>query len=389
MIRFKQKNFIAPLVAIGAIGTGVSAIGAKKAHDDAMAQEEEMDRQNSLIRAQNKKLEKLKEELPKQKNYGLGGVTFAADLGIAGIESIGKGLHEHSMEGKQTDQEDLMREQRSLLKGIRKKNASVGAAAEGITKSFAIPQMSTVKGVLSAAKGAFGKGIKSNIILGTAMGGSVYAAGKYIQHDMKKSGTEVDPETGMLQQKAYASPMPALKNLYNGAAKVAGKYHLGTIGMGVAMGGVPLALGYKADKQAAQDMQERTYGYIDGALKTAKAMGTKAWWKARPIVQHPGQTITGFASNMASYGIGGTENIQKFGGNLINIGKTQNNKTLTSMGNWIQNHKTAANALSVVPGLAAAKVTWDGSQKLVEKTTRAVDPGAYQYADAKKQQVPQ
>ena len=391
MIRFKQKEFIAPLVAIGLAGTGISAIGAKKAHDDAKVQEEELDKQNSLIRAQNKKLEKLKDELPKQKEYGLSGATFGLDLGISGISSVGEGIHKHSMKGKQSEQEDLMREQRSLLKRIKRKDQSIGESAENITKSFAIPQMGTVKGIIGAAKGAFGKEIKRNIIMGGAMGGSIYAANKYIQHDMKKNGTEVDPTTGMIQQKTYANPMPALKGLYQRIAtpvgKVAKKYHLGTVGMGAAMGGVPLALGYQADKQMAQDMQEKTYGWVDGAVKTAKAMGTKQWWKAKPLFKHPGQTLSGAASNLASFGIGGTKNVQRFGNRLQTMGKIQDNQTLSKMGDWIKDNPVKANLVSIVPGAAAAKVTWDGSQKAVEKITRAVDPKSYEYQDSKNQQI--
>lgn len=392
MIQFRQKEFIAPLVAIGLAGTGISAAGAVKSHADNKAQQEELDKQNALIASQNKKLEKLKDKLPKQREFGAGMALLPVDLGIGAISGIDGKIAEHAVEGSMSKQEDLMREQKSLIKKIKRKNPEIGEQAEGITKTFAaIPQMGTLKGIAAAAKGAFGKEMKRNVIMGTAMGGSMYVAGKYIQKDMKKNGTHIDPSTGMLEQKSYAS-IPALGNLKQGATKalktagkISKKYHLGTISAGAAFGGVPLALGYQADKAQARDMQEmtqRSYGWVGSAVKSAKQ-----WIKTKPIVKHSGQTITGTASNLASFGIGGTKNIQRFGGRLQAMGRVQNNQTLTKMGNWIKENPASANLVSVVPGAVAAKVTWDGSQKLTEKATRAVDPKAYEYQDAKNQQV--
>lgn len=399
MIQFRQKEFIAPLLLVGIAGTGITAASAIKSHNDAKAQEGELEKQNDLIKSQNKRLEKIKEELPrppKQKEYGIGaGALLPIDLGIGGIEAIGNKIHEGAMEGKQEEQAELMREQGRLIKKIKERDANVGKAAEGATKTYSfIPSTQTLKGLGRAAKSAFGKSAKSNIIMGTAMAGSVYAANKYIQKDMKKEGMEVGND-GMLQQKSYANPTPALKNLYQGAKKTLGqaskKYHLGTVSMGAAFGGVPLALGYAADKQQAKDMQamtqQKSYGKVDGMLKTAKAMTTKGWWKSRPLFEHPGRTITGAASNLSSFGMGGTKNIQKFGDKVLDIGKKQGNSQLTSIGRWVKNNPAAANAAAIVPGAVAAKVTWDGSSKLVEKGARAADPNAYKYQDSKNQQI--
>ena len=69
------------------------------------------------------------------------------------------------------------------------------------------------------------------------------------------------------------------------------------------------------------------------------------------------------------------------------MGKLQGNQTLSNMGNWIKDNPIKANLVSIIPGAAAAKVTWDGSQKAVEKTTRTVDPKSYEYQNAKNQQI--
>ena len=106
---------------------------------------------------------------------------------------------------------------------------------------------------------------------------------------------------------------------------------------------------------------------------------------------HKMQSITGTASQLSSFGMGGTKNIQKFGERLVTLGSGKGggtaNETIKKAGEWIQNHKTAANAISIVPGAIAAKATWDGSQKVVDKIGHTVDSGAYKYTDSKNQQI--
>ena len=79
--------------------------------------------------------------------------------------------------------------------------------------------------------------------------------------------------------------------------------------------------------------------------------------------------MSGFAANVGSFGMMGTKQVQKFGKRLEELGKggtlgkgitgTQNNAAV-KVGQFIQNHKTAANlgAIGVGVGLTKGNLGW-------------------------------
>jgi hypothetical protein len=287
-------------------------------------------------------------------------------------------------------QAELIKEQNRKLEKIAEKTKGDPKAAAQTAqvmkeRTYAVPT-SALRDIGIAAKASFGKGAKSNILMGLGVGGSTYAAGKYIQHDMKKNKMDID-QNGNLAAKSY-SIIGSLTKTTKAASKIGCKTpsniksNLGSLAFGTSMGGVPLALGYVADKQQAKSQVMATKQYSAFNPKTwIPAM--KAGWKT--LKSHPGQSISGGVANLGSFGIANTNSIQQFGKGL----KASKNATVSKVGNWIGNHKTAANVAAIVPGVAAGKLTWDGTSKAVEKTTKAIDPGAYKYSDSKNQNIQQ
>lgn len=332
MIKYKQKEFVAWLMPV-LTGAGVVATGAQMAQSSGQAKEneEQAERAEELMKKQNKKLDKIAKAAKSNPEVA----QQAVDV-------------------------------------VKQKGFAINASALS----------SLGKSVIQAGKGAFGKGMKSNIAVGSAVAGTTYLGGKYIQRDMKKNNMDVD-ENGNLVSKQYAVPASAIMNLKK-AGNLVWK-NKGTLGIGAALGGAPLVLGYQADKQQAKDQIEATqkeYAIGASALK-GLAKGFKAF-KA-----HPGQSTTGFINNMASFGIGGTKNVQKFAAGLSKYGSQNGSEMAVKAGDWMMKHKTAANAVTAVPLAGAATLTWDGTTKAANKVGKSVDPDAYKYQDSKNKQIQQ
>lgn len=345
MIKFKQKEFIAPLLALTAAGTGASLLQGNKQQKELERQGEEnakaAERQAELIKEQNRKLERI-------------------------ADKAGK------------DPQSAVKAAEVIKEQQQRSYSGIGAA---------------LKTVGTAAKGAFGKGAMSNIKMGAAVGGTTYVAGRLISRDMKKNGMEID-ETGNLGMKSY-SKLGSLTKVAKDVGRMANK-NKGTIAFGAAIGGAPLGLNYTADKAQLKDQiiatnqapQQRMYaslGFLSNIAKSAKGMTGGIKQGLGTFKSHPGRTLSGAASNLGSFGITGTKNVQKFSRSLA----MSNNKALSKAGNWMTKHKTAANLISIAPGAAAAKLTWDGSTKATEKVAESLDPAAFEYKNSKDQQVQQ
>lgn len=358
-----------PVMALltgGSILQGVQQ--SKEQKKIAEQQEEASERQEELIKEQNRKLERIAEKaksnpqageqaaaLVQQRQYSIGGIFRLARMKAAPMISKMKAS-------------PIVSQAKPLMKDIAK-----------------------------AGNTAFGDGIASNIATGTAMGVTGYGVGKVIQHNMRKNNLDVD-ENGTMYQKSY-SVLSGIGTAFKAVNKsltpkvVSSLKKPSTWLIGAAIGAAPTALGYVADKsqmeeQANATRQQRQYSagsIFKSALnlaKSTKAGQAVADW-TRPIRTHTMQTITGAASNLASFGLAGTKNVQKFGEAL----SKGNSEIAKNAGNWIKNHKTAANAISILPGAAVAGVTFDGVSNAINKTGKIVDPGAYKYQDSKEQKV--
>lgn len=387
MIRYRQKEFWVGTAAM----IGSSVLGLKQGHDQneqmkeqAEAQAEQMEKHDELLREQNRKLDRIAERAKSNPQQAL---TAASSLGERQKEfglSVG------------------------TLRGIAK--------AKGAITNFGKEAAGLASNIGKAGGVTFGKSMAGNVATGLSMGVAGYAGGKFIQHNMKKSGLDTDENGNLVQvgqqQKAYS----ALTGIA-GAGKSFGKMvgnNLKKKSTWVMAGGftaVPAVMGYLSDKKQMNDQiaatqqeqqvpQQRAYGAVNpgfigkmtSAVKNFKPSSLKPkWWDFNKFKAHPAQTMSGFAANVGSFGMMGTKQVQKFGKRLEELGKggtlgkgiqgTQNNAAV-KVGQFIQNHKTAANLGAVGVGVGLTKATWDGSQALTKKIGSTLDPGAYKYQDA-------
>lgn len=368
MIVKRTKKFAWPALLTGALNVlgigstaaymGQAAKQSKEAEEQAAETQQRLDKQNELIRKQNKKIEKLREKNPGLANQveNMTQKSFAA-IPMSAMRYLAKG--------------------RSLLR-------TVGNTEAG----------KVVRNIGSAGKATFGKEMASNMMMGAGMAGTTYLAGKYIQRDMKKNNIDVS-EDGNLVTKSYTSVGSVLGGIKKaGKAAWKNKWNtMGTVGMTAAFGGVPTILGYTADKNAYKDQvaatqEQRQYSWLTGITKGMNALKT-----------HPGKTLSGAASWLATMGMGGTKNVQRFGQQLETMGRTGvisgkgkvingvKSETTAKIGKWIQDNPAKANLASIVPGAAIVGATWDGAQKATEKVAKTVDPNAYKYINSKQQQV--
>lgn len=291
---------------------------------------------------------------------------------------------------------------KKVAEGYAKVKPRLTPLVQDVTEKYAKikPQVKPfLKDVAKAGNTAFSDGIASNVATGAVMGVTGYGVGKAIQHNMKKNNLDVD-ENGALYQKSY-SVLSGIGSAFKAANKsitpkiTANLKKKSTWLVGAGIGAVPTGLGYIADKSQMDEQvdatnQQRQYSVgsiLKSGLGLVKGKAIKAgqgvanWTK--PIREHPMQTITGAASNLASFGLAGTKNVQKFGEAL----SKGNSDLAKSAGNWIKNHKTAANAISILPGAAVAGVTFDGVNNAITKAGKTVDPGAYKYQNSKEQKV--
>ena len=289
-----------------------------------------------------------------------------------------------------------------MIRFKQKQYSAWGSVAKKVAEGYAKvkPQVKPfLKDVAKAGNTAFSDGIASNVATGAVMGVTGYGVGKAIQHNMKKNNLDVD-ETGALYQKSY-SVLSGIGSAFKAANKsitpkiTANLKKKSTWLIGAGIGAVPTGLGYIADKSQMNEQidatnQQRQYSVgsiLKSGLGLVKGKAIKAgqgvvnWTK--PIREHTMQTITGTASNLASFGLAGTKNVQKFGDAL----SKGNSDLAKSAGNWIKNHKSAANAISILPGAAVAGVTFDGVNNAITKTGKTIDPGAYKYQNSKEQKV--
>lgn len=214
-----------------------------------------------------------------------------------------------------------------------------------------------------------------------------YVVNKAIQRDMKKNGLDVDKSGNLVQKQPQIKQQRAYSIM--GAAM--------TLGFEA-----PRYLSYKAEKKqlknqiAATDQPSqkvvRPKSVMDGQKRVPQrqfsVMGgiksipgnLKSGWNT--FNSHRGQTITGGLMKAGSFGQFGTKNVQAFGRNLK---LRSNNPYLNKAGQWIYNHKTAANVAALAPAVAIGSTLFTKSQKAMRKGMEKIDPNAYKYQKAKEQ----
>ena len=385
MIRFRQKEFMGPLLA-GALKIanaatvpmmGASMIQAhnqgKEAEKQAEAQKEQLEKQNELIKRQNKQLENLSKKNP--------------EAGSQAAEIVRERTYAIPGSIMNAGQKFMQTEGGKMVKDVGK---------------YAINHKKTL-----AKTAAWGAGISA----------AGYGANKLIQRDIKKENLEVTPDGALVPKQKQMSLVPkvitktakpltepikkwAIKNPKTSTAlKMGGN----AIGMGIAFDGAPKVLGYMADKQQAKDQIKatKTFSVLAGLGKTIAKNSRKTIQsiKNAQIIKTPGKTTLGAINQAASFGMFGRKGVADFATKMRNGSSKWSQKLGNSMlakdkngvfkvdpsGNFVANKKALVGTAAVGAGLASA--TYDAAQKGVEKLGRKVDPKAYEYQDSKNQQV--
>lgn len=389
MIRFRQKNFGAPVVAAaggGLLSTlgNIAMIGGTAAMPFQMAQAskqaKEAEEQNEkMIAAQKKENAKLT-----------------------------KALNNIAKEAKNNPQVATQAGQ------LVAQNKTFAAPARLIAKGSQV-----AKDMIRAAGGGgkIGKSILGLGSAGLATGAAMYAVDKAQTADARRIG--MMPKKGNVQQRSYAAP--SVMSQIGTYAKKAGKYLVSkenlkkSAGWAAAGAGISLGLGYlparaqfkgqqrEQENIASQQLQQRSYAFnmasAEGVKGFVKSMNPKTW----QITKTPGKTTTGFIATMGSMGMIGRRDIGKFAGNLVTdpkssklskkiggwmLAKDKSGKFIKdSAGNFVSNNKA-----NLAVGLGAGSVltgAYGAGEKIVRKTAKAVDKDAYAYENFQNQQVQQ
>lgn len=347
MIKFRQKEFFAPLAAIGAkalsglsIAGNAAMIGGVFQANSQMKQAEEHAAQ---AEEQNRRMTKALNRIAENAKNNPQAAQQAADI-------VG---------------------QRQFAK------VNLGSV-------FNDKNLQNAKGLAKDVGKIVWKG-KNKLIGGTMMGatmaGASYLTDKAIQKDMKKNG--------MPLEKTYSagSIMKAVK----GTGKVLGeaaKKNKGTLITMAALGSAPMALGYSAEKAQYKDqmaLTQRNYA-VPGVMAVKRLLtGASKSVRNSQIFKTPGQTILGGLSNLS--GGGGRKGVYKFGHQLNRYGKHSGSVWSQKAGKFIMDNPKTALAGSIPVGAAVLGATWGTGEKIVNKTARALDKDAFKYQDSKNQEI--
>ena len=448
MIQFKYKNFGeepqakpqpkgpgmgAKALGVGFAGlTGYGMISSSKGHKESMSQGAQgLEEQNRQTAAINRNLDQL------EKSFGLpallagtGGMRIeqrggtpqqAAMVTRRNFSILGERQYAVNLAGVKTWGGKVWKGMGKMFK--RGKGKAVSTPPITPPTPTPTPPPSTENGFVQGVKdlwnagkeGGLGKGMKSNVLFGLGMAGAAYGVNKYISHDMKKSGLDVDSDGNLIQKRKAYSETQQVVNQAENAVKKKGEGVMGKImGPGlVALFEAPRVIGYHQEKRQLKNqvagtggsvMQQKSYAESDNnqnnnsGLKTAlgigagilgtAALGTYAGhrgWLGKTIknkayFQHPGRTLTGFANVMGSYGTVNKDVMAKTSESLQKNSKT---KAMRNFGKWADKHKTLANLVALGPGIALGAGSFALGEKAVRKTTEAIDPESYKYQNAK------
>ena len=354
MIKFRQKEFVAPLAALGVLSNGamlasvpIGIAQANKAEEQAKAQEDQIKKQNQILKkiannAQNNP--EVAQQVASVKTMSLTVKRFAA------IGNTGKLMNWKNIKGLGSD-----------LWGIAKNNKD-----------------SLISGVLIGGVGA----------------GASYATNKAIEYDMKKNGIPLPNQQA--QQKQYAAVNGSvLQGIKSGAKtvwNVAKNNKLGILGFGVGLSSLPTGLGYLAEREQLkaqakqsqgypQEPQQKQYAAAGGFIK---GLGKNIKGIKNSVVNFAKDPITG-TTNAASHmlGMGGKQGVQNF----ANTMSKSENPLSQKIGEFTGKHGKIALAASVPVGLGVMNATWGGGEKAVRGTAKLLDKNAYAYDNSKNQTI--
>ena len=371
MIKFKQKEFLAPLVAgAGRLAAqvlpsvaieGGLGLAANKAQEKANAQQTEiMEKQAEQQAEANKDIQRTLDKIAESAKSNPQGAVQAAG-------------------------QALQQKQYANLGRVLKKD--VGGFAKDIGKSIWKRRNLLIGGTLA----------------GGAMAASSYAADKAVQLDMKRSGIPLQkinkPETVQKQYSGFAKSAIAGVKKYGGkVGRVIGeaaKENKGMIITTSALGALPIVAGYASEKQQLKDQvnatknsipSQKSYSILSGVGKSLGRMGRKmkaGWWKFK---KHPGQSVLGWVSNNIGQG-GGRKDVMDFGRELEQRGIKSGSRLSQKAGKFIYTHPKTSLVGSTAVGMGAMGLTWGKGESAVKGLIKKVDKDGYAYQESKDQEV--
>lgn len=380
MERLKQKEFFwGTALTVGSTALMMGQGSAQSAQSEEQAAQQEEQSRKALVeqRRQNELLNRIANKSGPNNNIG---------MKAANVLSGGNGGEKPIVRGK------------FYSSVLSRRGERMFAAAPSIMSKIG----TAAKDIYGAGKDLVANNIKGTIAYAGMASLAAYGANKYIQHDMKKEGLDVD-DIGNLaykKQKSYASS--SAESVVNGAAKGVEKQsflsHLKSpMGIGISAAfEIPRVFDYSSEKNQLKEMvgatgrpksimQQRSYAAPTGGfMQTVRNIpkNLKGWWAG--IKSHPGESITNGISFIGTAGFGGTKATQEFAGNLASGSKSE---SMRKFGKWMQNHKALANLTTLAPSAAIGIGGWNVAQGAGDKALRTIDPNAYKYQDAKNRQL--
>ena len=374
MIQFRQKEFVAPLAALGTAAMVASVpltIGgmvqtsneSKKTAEQAKAQEAQMKQQNRLL----------------------------------------KRIAENSQNNSQaaTQAAEVIGQRHMSL--VVKRFAAIPAGATN-----AAPKLLTWNNVKGLGKDLwkFTKAHKEPVVGGLVMGGTIgasgYLANKGVELDMKRSGIPLPKPNNKPEQKQYAVNPNMMKiggsvirgaKEWGGAAWKYAKSNPKSMALMATMGSAPTVLGYAAEKSQLKEQakqtananaphfQQKEYGLNFMGTSRGIIKGSRGFVKgAKNFFKNPISTTAGGISKFT--GTGGKKGLDNF---TKELGKSSNPLT-QKVGEFIGNHKTLGLVGSAGVGVGLWN-TWGVGENAVKKTAKAIDKNAYAYDESKNQKV--
>lgn len=365
MITFKQKNFIAPIIAgiANAAMIGGTVLGVKQGADANAAQEEA----NEKMLKEQKKHNRAMEEAAKQ-NPGL---AAAVERSFAAVPSS-------VMSKAGGFAKDLFGTQKENIKrtiGMGASFAALGYAGNRIASSIKDHKENNDEGNKKFLKKALGTT--------AAVGGSILAARKgWIPGKFGKQAQTfmTTGKGGSVLKSAGKALNPIVRNDKTGQIS-----KMGTLGK-VGMNGVFLAMptiSYMAQKKSQNDMVDNTQ----------KEFSVMSWVKntASAVKNNPGRSITSGLSKTGSffgfYGKGGTTAVQNTVGKLAEAGRASGNKWTQKTAEYLTKHKNVANLLAAGGALAVGGAAMKAGGALVDKPMKAIDRDAYKIGEPENDKI--
>lgn len=349
----------------------------------------------------------------------LAGKGLMAAGNAAMIGSIVQGVQQSKDQAKYAEQQEEQNAQiTKALNRVAKAAENNPQAAQQVADIMSQRQYSFISpGVIKGAKGLvkdvkpllWNKGtkkfLKTGLVFGGTMGTAGYAVDKAIQHDAKKIGMPLSQP--VQEERQFAIPTSSIMKGLGKGLKTTGKFlkdNKYPILGASAMAAIP-SIGYLSERQQFKDQiastgqpQQKQYAALGGVMKIVRSQAGNIGKGAknllgstkksfRPIMDHPGQTILGAANKLASFGGFGRKEVAKFGQDLHAAGMKSGNTWTQKAGKFIVDHPKTSLLGALPVATAATKVSYDASEKLVRKTAGALDKDAFAYEKSKNQVI--